>query len=84
MAGRGPVQGAAGGRVRAGRRRWVVVARELQPRPAPGVGSRARAEPGDGLAAETVGDRRGTGDVPVALVMDVVADHATGAAASES
>ena len=75
---------AAGGRVRADRRRRVVVACELQPRSAPGVGPRARAEPGDRLAAEAVGDRRGTGDVAVALVMDVVADHATGAAASES
>ena len=70
---------AVGIRARRGR---IVVAGELQPGSAPAVGSRARAEPRDRLAAEPVGDRGGTGDVPVALVMDVVADHVTGAAAS--
>ena len=77
------MQGAAGGGI-ARRRRRIVVAGELQPGSAPAVGARTRAEPRDRLAAEAVGDRGGAGDMAVALVMDVVADHVTGAAASVS
>ena len=53
----------------------VVVARELHPLAGPVFGTRAGAQAADPLVAERPRDRRGPGDVPVALMVDVVADH---------
>ena len=61
--------------------RALVIARQLHPSAGPVVGPRSRAEAADRFVAQGR-DRGRARDVPVALVVDVVADHAA-ARASE-